>query len=392
MASTTIAVPAASAPVVVTTMHKEEEGDPLVEWNSDAAGSDGTVGNTGDGEALEENPRANGINGNGSGGEDCALCEGKLTSPRLLSCLHVFCEACLDKLLEEDENKGSGINCPICGQRTAVGARGAASLPCDYVLTNILDMSAIENMTVLCTSCKAKESAVARCSDCANFLCPNCNTAHQFMRCFESHKVIAFEDLKRSNKTVPIHKPIFCDLHPAENIKFYCYTCQEPICNECLLVEHKTPEHQYERLSDAETSQIEELVNLMTESKNKIIECDSTSSHLENALSELQAQHDQAKDLIIETFQSYKAILEKCRDTALNDLEKLHSERELEVMDTFHKIKNSFRREERRKNRRCMPLYSKTSRARRLYRNSSSEANSSHSVDEFNKQHTQVEH
>lgn len=115
------------------------------------------------------------------------------------------------------------------------------------------------------------------------------------------------------------------------------FVLQEPICNECLMVEHKTPEHQYERLSDAESSQIEELVNLMSESKNKITECDKTSSHLENALSELQAQHDQAKDLIIETFQSYKAILEKCRDNALNDLEKLHSERELEVMDTFHK-------------------------------------------------------
>ncbi|XP_008548372.1 B-box type zinc finger protein ncl-1 [Microplitis demolitor] len=346
MASTTIAVPTASAPVVVTTIHKEEDGgDPLAEWNvSDTAGSDGTAGNPGDGEALEETPRSNGINGSSSGGEECALCEGKLSSPRLLSCLHVFCEACLDKLLidETDETiKGSALSCPICGQRTSVGARGAASLPCDYVLTNILDMSAIENMTVLCTSCKAKESAVARCSDCANFLCPNCNTAHQFMRCFESHKVIAFEDLKRSNKTVPIHKPIFCDCHPAENIKFYCYTCQEPICNECLMVEHKTPEHQYERLSDAESSQIEELVNLMSESKNKITECDKTSSHLENALSELQAQHDQAKDLIIETFQSYKAILEKCRDNALNDLEKLHSERELEVMDTFHNVEKS---------------------------------------------------
>lgn len=60
-----------------------------------------------------------------------------------------------------------------------VGNKGVTSLPCDYVLTNILDMSAIESMAVLCTSCKAKEKAVARCSDCANFLCPNCNTAHQ---------------------------------------------------------------------------------------------------------------------------------------------------------------------------------------------------------------------
>lgn len=74
----------------------------------------------------------------------------------------------------------------------------------------------------------------------------------------------------------------------------------------------------------------------MNESKAKIADCDQVSAQLENALSELQAQHDQAKDLIIEMFQSYKAVLEKCRDSALVELEKLHSNRELEIMDTFH--------------------------------------------------------
>lgn len=42
-----------------------------------------------------------------------------------------------------------------------------------------------------CTGCKSNESgAVARCYDCANFLCPNCVMAHQFMHCFEGHRVL----------------------------------------------------------------------------------------------------------------------------------------------------------------------------------------------------------
>jgi len=102
-------------------------------------------------------------------------------------------------------------------------------------------------------------------------------------------------------------------------------------------VEHKAPEHHYERLTDAEPRQKEEIINLMTESKAKISECDQVTVQLENALSELQIQHDQAKDLIMETFQSYKAILEKCKDNALVELEKLHSNRELEIMDAFHR-------------------------------------------------------
>ncbi|GAB1861493.1 Brain tumor protein [Camponotus japonicus] len=346
MASSTVAVPSGAAAVPPTTNGgiatatgtEEIDGDMFGERSSVNSVGGYNSGNPGD--ALEEITCGNGE----ANDQGCALCMSKLCSPRVLSCLHVFCETCLDKLLMDeagDSKVGSIISCPACHQETSVSSKGAASLTCDFVLTNILDMSAIENMAVLCTSCKAKESAVARCSDCANFLCPNCNTAHQFMRCFEHHKVVAFEDLKQSNEAIPIHKPIFCECHPAENMKFYCHTCQEPICNECLLVEHKAPEHQYERLTDAEPRQKEELVNLMADSKAKIVECDQVSAQLENALSELQVQHDQAKDLITETFQSYKAILENCRDNALTELEKLHSDRELEIMDTFHSVEKT---------------------------------------------------
>ncbi|XP_066998837.2 B-box type zinc finger protein ncl-1 [Anabrus simplex] len=275
----------------------------------------------------------------------CNICSAKYCNPRVLSCLHVFCEVCLEKMLM-DEAGDSGkrdyiISCPKCKQETKVGNKGAGSLPCDYILTNILDMSAIENMAVLCTSCKAKEKAVARCSDCAHFLCPNCNTAHQFMRCFENHHVVAFEELRKSHDPVPIHKPVFCETHSNENVKFYCISCQVPICNNCLLSDHKAPEHHYERLAEAEERQREELRSLMTESKSKVEFCENASSHLENALSELQQQHDNAKDLIQETFQSYKAVLEKCRDNVLEELKQLHSNRELRIMDTFHSVEKT---------------------------------------------------
>ncbi|KOC64429.1 Brain tumor protein [Habropoda laboriosa] len=266
MASSMVAVPSGTASVPagtgITQSEDVENGNVFSERNINAVTGCNEASNPGD--ALEEINCGTGV----ADDQECAICMSKLCSPRVLSCLHVFCEACLDKLLMDeagDSKVSSVLICPLCQQETSISSKGAASLTCDYVLTNILDMSAIENMAVLCTSCKAKESAVARCSDCANFLCPHCNTAHQFMRCFESHKVVAFVLL--------------------------------------LLLS----EHQYERLMDAEPRQKEELIKLMNESKARIADCDQVSAQLGNALSELQAQHDQAKDLIVETFQSYKA-------------------------------------------------------------------------------------
>lgn len=104
-----------------------------------------------------------------------------------------------------------------------------------------------------------------------------------------------------------------------------------------MLLEHKTPDHQYERLIDAEPRLKEDLLNLLNETKAKMADCGQTTNQLENSLSELQAQRDQAKDLINESFQSYKAVLEKLRDLSLSELELLHSDRELEIMDSFNR-------------------------------------------------------
>ena len=40
----------------------------------------------------------------------CPLCQSDYKQPRVLNCLHVFCESCLKPLLVEDS-----ITCPTCG-------------------------------------------------------------------------------------------------------------------------------------------------------------------------------------------------------------------------------------------------------------------------------------
>lgn len=278
----------------------------------------------------------------------CRICKEKLCKPRLLFCLHTFCENCIDKLLvdeSDDEKKKDVVSCPLCEQETKVGEKGVASLLPNYVMNNLLDMCAIQDMTVVCTSCKTKEAAVSRCSDCANFLCSNCNTAHQFMRCFENHHVVPFEELRQkaseSNDAVPIHKPIYCTSHPSECLKFYCHSCRAPICNDCVVSDHVAPEHRYERLNTAAPNIQEELDTLMVEVKRKSSVFEVASSDLDNALTELQAQRDAAHDLIKETYQSYKAYLEMCQDDLLKELHTIHKQKELKIMGSYHLVERT---------------------------------------------------
>jgi hypothetical protein len=299
---------------------------------------------------LLENDSGGSGEGCSSGGVHflCQRCSERYRQPRVLHCLHVVCTPCLEKLASEEAEENSCgkahvcdtvvLACPVCGQETHVGA--VAELPCDLVLMNMMDIDDIRAQRMFCTSCKAQEKAVARCSDCASFLCPSCVTAHKFMRCFDNHKVESFEDLQK-NERIDIHKPFFCSLHQSENVKFFCNTCQIPVCSECMLCVHKLPEHSCERISDVEEKLLHELQGMVAETKEKIASCDAASSDLETMLSDLQQQRDNAHDLIKETYQTYKAMLEKRLEELLKELDDIHSTNELSIMDMFHSVEKT---------------------------------------------------
>lgn len=276
----------------------------------------------------------------------CAICNTGYKQPRLLACLHTYCEACLESTLEKQattNKSGAGkheLECPECGHKTKILGRGIVdSCPLEHVLVNELDRAALESLSMVCTSCKAKETAVARCNDCASFLCNNCVTAHRYMRCFESHAVVTFEELGGASdpeQMAQVHRPLTCVTHTSELLKHYCMTCQVPICNECTLGEHKPPEHECERASEAGTKQREELTALLTESKNHLQSFEESLDLLQNGLTDLQQQRDTAKTIIQDTFEKYKSFLEQRQKQLLEELENLHSEEELHIMDSLH--------------------------------------------------------
>lgn len=84
---------------------------------------------------------------------------------------------------------------PIIPNLLQVGLKKVSALPLDVTKTNVSDVSHSVNPT--CTSCTAKEVAKSRCNTCHNLLCNNCDTAHHYMRCFESHTVVALEDMRK---------------------------------------------------------------------------------------------------------------------------------------------------------------------------------------------------
>lgn len=147
--------------------------------------------------------------------------------------------------------------------------------------------------------------------------------------------------LEANTESVTIHKPLYCSVHSTENLKYFCYSCETPVCNECLIVDHKGGEHRYEIISEAEKHMRTEVEQLLQDTRGKVDYCDAENTKLETSLQELQQQHDVARDSIKEAYETIIAVIEKRKDQAMSDLKAYHTEREIKIMDQFHHIEKS---------------------------------------------------
>lgn len=280
----------------------------------------------------------------------CTHCRETVQDPKVLSCFHTICVSCFER------NK---FSCPQCQTESI-----------ESIINNLLFYTSdnSENLYLRCTGCKSKKlDAVARCVDCANYLCSNCVMAHQFMHCFESHRVVNLNDPKEEHKngltngtgaltngsltngsltnnsltngtitnnltngTLPNgEKNLICPRHKNEYLKYYCRTCTVPICKECVSMEHPAGLHEYEHINDAVPKQIEAIQHAVQEAKGKATDIRNVLKNVEHLSSRLQVQYHKAQNEINDTFQFYRSMLEERKAELLKELESMFSAKQL---------------------------------------------------------------
>lgn len=259
--------------------------------------------------------------------EQCQQCREPISDQKPRGCFHPFCSSCLEK------NK---FVCPQCDTESIEGLLNS-------LLFNSDSTSESFHPTVRCTGCKTKKlDAVARCVDCANYLCPNCVMAHQFMHCFEGHRVVNLSEIKDESKNGLISNSLIngekngqknsvCLRHIGEVLKYYCRTCSIPICKECLTLEHQAGIHEYEHIQDAAPKQIEAIQQAMQEAKTKATDIRNILKNVEHVTSRLQVQYHKAQNEINDTFMFYRSMLEERKQELLKELESVFSTKQMSL-------------------------------------------------------------
>ncbi|XP_030847017.1 tripartite motif-containing protein 45-like [Strongylocentrotus purpuratus] len=197
---------------------------------------------------------------------ECPVCLNTFTDPKILSCSHTYCKACLDNLLECHGNDQM-LRCPVCRAETQVPNREVSKLPASQALKSLIED--MKSQHQFCTNCKSedKPQAVAYCRDCGKYLCIPCQNAHSMWQDFISHEVLAMSEIVSGKVSVRRYRK--CRKHPKEDEEWFCSDCRRFACFKCVVMEHTNEGHRVSEAAVYESSHVKSIEDLKSKSDKK---------------------------------------------------------------------------------------------------------------------------
>ena len=215
---------------------------------------------------------------------ECSVCLNYMLdrNPRSLSCLHTFCEDCLNQLKNNKK-----ITCPTCRKTTELKSDNVPELIVNFHLHKFKDVGSKppsntkENQKQknsepksMCQICDMK-TPVYKCKDCPQLMCESCKNDHNDM--FEGHAV--FE---------------MCQKHE-ESITHLCKKCVRQLCMKCAVLDHKEHKAHFIDYTKGTQELKEEVKTIHSNIKEEIKQIDS---HLDATKINHEITLDMDKSLI----------------------------------------------------------------------------------------------
>ena len=279
----------------------------------------------------------------------CELCSESYTDPRMLPCLHSFCRECLEK---EAEKAGSQetLHCQTCKKNISLPKGGVSDLPRNLRLSFNVETAGYQarltsGSAISCDSCvdSTSGSAVAFCTDCCEFLCKSCREFHRRSKRTLKHEVHEISEKKRTNFTQSMKsREFYCTepKHENEVLKFYCKTCDQLICRDCVLIKHKA--HEHTDLSEIAKEQRGEMKSLLEPASEAMVTLDDAMGSSDKMMQRVQSRSKLVDDSLENVFGQLHDAIEKRKSELLAKRKEITIAKETALVlqkEEFHSMK-----------------------------------------------------
>lgn len=179
----------------------------------------------------------------------CTICLEKFNLPKILPCLHTFCEPCIQSYVQNCaamEENTSFFRCPLCRMKTDLinlsATEWTKKLPTNYLITSLLDRKINDDKQkeIHCDPCKfanEKNAATYICKDCKEYLCKQCfNYLHKRKRESNIHSVTI---ITPGSDLIPLEMDEPCPIHADKVLDIFCFDHEKICCNVCFATKHR---------------------------------------------------------------------------------------------------------------------------------------------------------
>ncbi|XP_066488985.1 tripartite motif-containing protein 2 [Tiliqua scincoides] len=205
----------------------------------------------------------------------CSICLDRYKNPKVLPCLHTFCERCLQNYIPAHSLT---LSCPVCRQTSILPEKGVSALQNNFFITNLMDVlqrtpdNSIEESSIL-------ETVTA----------------------------------------VAAGKPLSCPNHEGNLMEFYCQSCETAMCQECTEGEHA--EHPTVPLKDVVEQHKASLQAQLDAVNKRLPEIDTALHFISEIIHQLTNQKTSIVDEIHSTFDDLQKTLNVRKSVLLMELE-----------------------------------------------------------------------
>ena len=179
-------------------------------------------------------------------------------------------------------------------------------LPTNFFLSNLVSMVAFhgdsESRNLECDNCDNGDPAAHRCITCSHFLCEFCTQAHRRGRSTRLHTLKSLEEAIKMG-SVAMTKPSVCGEHDGEVRKLFCETCEEAICRDCTILEHR--DHKCSFVKNVFLKSKDNLEKILSEAKIKASELKET---LDDVLEMNRSMHSCAEQTVQEVIDCFNKL------------------------------------------------------------------------------------
>ncbi|XP_068606691.1 tripartite motif-containing protein 2 [Brachionichthys hirsutus] len=205
----------------------------------------------------------------------CSICLDRYENPKVLPCLHTFCERCLQNYIPAHSLT---LSCPVCRQTSILPEKGVAALQNNFFITNLMDV-------------------LQRAPDSCGLEAATLN----------------------SITTVAAGQLLSCPNHGGNVMEFYCPPCETAMCQECTSGEHG--DHPTVPLKDVVEQHKASLQDQLEAVKKRLPEIDSALQRLSEILQQLTNQKTSIEDDVHAVFDELQKTLNVRKSVLLMELE-----------------------------------------------------------------------